>query len=390
MLAGEALALTADPLVAARQVVGGARRPLGDRTPSLGVLFASPHFFNTAETLLSAVMEELGPIALVGCVAESVIAGSREIEAEPAVALWLAADLGQVETFAMEFVGTPAGGAYGGYQFGQQLGGAYLLICDPFTFPVQDLLTHLNADAAGTVIIGGLASGGMHARQNRLFLDGKVLHSGAVGVHLAETEIHAVVSQGCRPIGSPLTITAAEGNVIRELGGRPPLSRLQDLARTLSIRDQQLLAHGLQIGKVINEYQADWRQGEFLIRGIVGVEPKSGALAIGDQVAVGQTVQFHVRDADSADQDLRSALESARAVIGHRRVAGALLFTCNGRGSRLFPAPDHDARLLQEVLGTTAMVGFFCAGELGPVGGQNFLHGFSASIALFPEAPSAA
>ena len=137
---------------------------------------------------------------------------------------------------------------------------------------------------------------------------------------------------------------------------------------------------------VINEYQAEPRQGDFLIRGVVGADPESGAIAVGDEIAVGQTVQFHVRDADSADEDLRRALERESTALGGRRPAGALLFTCNGRGSRLFSEPDHDAGLLAKMLGEIPVAGFFCAGELGPVGGQNFLHGFTASIALFPEA----
>jgi len=136
---------------------------------------------------------------------------------------------------------------------------------------------------------------------------------------------------------------------------------------------------------VIDEYQAEPGQGDFLVRGIAGLDPESGAIAVGDEVTVGQTVQFHVRDADSADEDLRRTLEREATALGTRRAAGALLFTCNGRGSRLFAKPDHDAGLLAEVLGKIPVAGFFCAGELGPVGGQNFLHAFTASIALFPD-----
>jgi len=173
--------------------------------------------------------------------------------------------------------------------------------------------------------------------------------------------------------------------VIFELGGRSPLARLQELAAALPGRDRELLARGVQLGLVIDEYRAEPRQGDFLIRGVVGTDPASGAIAVGDEIEVGQTVQFHVRDADSADEDLRRTLERAAAGLGGRRAAGALMFTCNGRGSRLFPGPDHDAGLLASVLGEIPMAGFFCAGEIGPVGGQNFLHAFTASIALFPE-----
>jgi small ligand-binding sensory domain FIST len=193
------------------------------------------------------------------------------------------------------------------------------------------------------------------------------------------------VAQGCRPVGDPYTITRAESNLIFELGGRPPLARLQELAAALPARDRELLARGVQVGLVIDEYRAEPRQGDFLIRGVAGADPDSGAIAVGDEVEVGQTVQFHVRDADSADEDLRRTLEREASVLGGRRAAGALLFTCNGRGSRLFSEPDHDAGLLAKTLGEIPVAGFFCAGELGPVGGQNFLHAFTASIALFPD-----
>jgi small ligand-binding sensory domain FIST len=234
--------------------------------------------------------------------------------------------------------------------------------------------------------MGGMASGGLRQQQSRLFLDGRVLVHGAVGVHLPAAEVHPLVAQGCRPVGDPFTTTRADGNLIFELGGRPPLSRLRDLAAALPVRERELLAQGAHVGIVIDEYRAEPRQGDFLIRGVIGADPESGAIAVGEEVEVGQTVQFHVRDARSADEDLRRALERERTALGGRRAAGALLFTCNGRGSRMFDEPDHDAGLLAEMLGDVPMAGFFCAGELGPVGGRNFLHTFTASIALFPEA----
>jgi small ligand-binding sensory domain FIST len=377
--------LAADPGAAARRAVSEARASLGGSSPSFAVLFASGHFFGNAEALAAAVAGETGQIPLIGCVAEAVAGGSREVESEPAVSLWLAADVGPVETFSMEFVPTPSGGAFGGYRFEQEAG-IRLMICDPFTFPIADLLAHLNQHVPGATVMGGMASGGLRVRQSRLFLDGRVLAHGAVGASLPRAEVHALVAQGCRPVGNPYTTTRADGNVIFELGGRPPLERLRDLAAAVPASDAELLAQGVHLGVVIDEYQAEPGQGDFLIRGVAGVDPESGAIAVGDEVAVGQTVQFHVRDAGSADEDLRRTLEREAAALGNRRAAGALLFTCNGRGSRLFAEPDHDAGLLAEVLGQIPVAGFFCAGELGPVGGQNFLHAYTASIALFPGA----
>ena len=377
--------LTADPGEAARRAVGEARVPLGNTPPSFAVLFASAHFFASAEALVAAVAEETGQVPLIGCVAEGVAGGAREVESEPAVSLWLAAGLGPVETFAMEFVRTPSGGAFGGYLFDQGPAGIHLMVCDPFTFPVSDLLGHLNQHVPGAAVMGGVASGGLQRGQSRLFLDGRVLSHGAVGAYLPQAEVHPLVAQGCRPVGDPYTITRADSNVIFELGGRPPLERLQELATALPGREWELLARGVYLGLVIDEYQAEPGQGDFLVRGVVGTDSESGAIAVGDEVEVGQTVQFHVRDAHSADEDLRRTLEREAAALGERRAAGALLFTCNGRGSRLFSEPDHDAGLLAKALGKIPVAGFFCGGELGPVGGQNFLHTFTASIALFPE-----
>jgi small ligand-binding sensory domain FIST len=392
MRAGAALVQELDPRSAGARAAAQARTALDGSPLSLAVLFASPHFLGTAEPLLEAIRDELGPVPLIGCVAESVVGGGREIEGEPAVSLWLAAGAGPVETFAMEFVRTSAGGVFSGWRFdheahpaGSTGPGMHLLLCDPFTFPADALLQHLNENAPGTLVMGGMASGGLPAGESRLFLDGNVLAAGAVGAWLAAAEIHPLVSQGCRPVGSPFTITGAQDNVILGLGGRPPMERLQELAATLPERDRELLGQGVHVGKVIDEYRAELNRGDFLIRGVIGADPESGAMALGDEVEVGQTVQFHVRDADSADQDLRETLDRELAGLGGRRAAGALLFTCNGRGSRLFPEPDHDAALLAKLLGDVPVAGFFCAGELGPVGGKNFLHGFTASIALFPE-----
>ena len=381
--------LTADAGEAGRRAAGEARALLGGLSPSFAVLFVSAHFLGSAEALVAAVAEETGPLPLIGCVAEAVVGGVREVESEPAVSLWLAGGLGRVETFAMDFIQTPSGGAYGGYRFEPGREGIHLMICDPFTFPPRDLLAHLNEHVPGTVVMGGMASGGLAVRQTRLFFDGRVLSHGAVGAYLAGTEVRPLVSQGCRPVGDPYTVTQSDGNVIHELGGRPPLARLQEMAAALPLRERELLAQGVHVGIVINEYRAERSQGDFLIRGVVGADPESGAIAVGDEVEVGQTVQFHVRDADTADEDLRRTLEREVAALGGRRAAGALLFTCNGRGSRLFSEPDHDARLLAKMLGEIPVAGLFCAGELGPVGGQNYLHGFTASIALFPDGAGA-
>jgi small ligand-binding sensory domain FIST len=223
--------------------------------------------------------------------------------------------------------------------------------------------------------MGGMASGGIEPGDTRLFLDDRVVETGAVGARVPGIRIRALVSQGCRAIGNVYAVTRAEGNVIHELGGRPPLQRLQELVETLPPGDRELVGRGLNVGRVIDEYKAELERGDFLIRGVLGVDPQSGALAVGDKIEVGETIQFHVRDAATADEDLRTLLEREA-----EPAAGALLFTCNGRGSRLFSVPNHDASLVSEKLGGLPLAGFNCAGEIGPVGGKNFLHGFTASI----------
>jgi small ligand-binding sensory domain FIST len=219
-----------------------------------------------------------------------------------------------------------------------------------------------------------------------LFFDGGVVDSGAVGVAIGDgLNVMPLVSQGCRPIGSSFTITNAERNVIHELGGRPPMQRVRELYEDLDVADRALLSQGLLVGRVVDEYKTDFEPGDFVVRGVIGADPESGSLAIADVPAVGETVQFHVRDARSADEDLDRALTKALTTLGEQRITGALLFTCNGRGARMFDTPDHDARLISDRLEGLPLAGFFAAGELGPIGDKNFVHGFTASLALFVE-----
>jgi len=258
-----------------------------------------------------------------------------------------------------------------------------LTLADPFTFPVDDFLGQINDERSGLRVIGGMASGAPEPGVHRLLLGGRVLNEGAVGVLLqGPIACRSVVSQGCRPIGKPLVITKAHDNLIVELGGKTALAQLQQLWQELTPRDQQLVQNGLHVGRVISEYQATFQRGDFLVRNVIGIDRSNGAVAITERARVGQTVQFHVRDAATADEDLRLLLQQAAQTQG-AKPGGALLFSCNGRGTRLFSAPHHDAAAIQEAFGPVPLAGFFAQGELGPVGGQNFVHGFTASVALF-------
>ncbi|HSJ49881.1 MAG TPA: FIST N-terminal domain-containing protein [Actinomycetota bacterium] len=381
MKAGAGLSFAPDARGAVAEAVGEARTGLGDADPTFAILSASRHHVLSAEVVSEALRVEGGPERVLGCVAETVVAGDREVERGPAVAVWLAALPEPVETFHMEFVRTSEAGVFGGYRFDHGRSDPHLLVADPFSFPADLLLAHLNERVPGAIVMGGMSSGATGPGEARLFLDDRVLRAGAVGVRLPGIHLRPLVSQGCRPIGKPFTVTRAEGNLVLELGGRTPLQRIQELVAASSAHDLELMSQGLHVGRLIDEYAADPGRGDFLVRGVLGLDRETGAIAVGEMIEVGWTIQFHVRDADTADEDLREllALESQSA-------DGALLFTCNGRGTRLFPEPNHDAALVSERLGDAPLAGFNCAGEIGPVGGKNFLHGFTASVAWLSDA----
>ncbi|ORB12694.1 FIST signal transduction protein [Mycobacterium noviomagense] len=360
-----------------------ARDGLAGKAPSLAVLFASWSHSDEAVGILNAVQETVEPPALIGCVAQAVVADRREMENAPAVAVWLASGL-PAETFELDFVATGSGGLLTGYRFEPAGNDLHVLLSDPYTFPSHLLVEHLNKDLPGTTVVGGLVSGGRASGETRLFRDRHVLSSGLVGVRLPARQAIPIVSQGCRPIGHPYIVTGAEEDVVTELGGRSPLQRLREIVEELPRGEQEVVSRGVQIGIVADEHLTAPGQGDFIIRGLLGADPASGAIEIGQAVPVGATVQFQVRDAVSADKDLRLAVERAAAEAPGRPV-GALLFACNARGRRMFGVADHDASTIAELLGGIALAGFFAAGEIGPIAGRNALHTFTASMALFVD-----
>jgi len=192
-----------------------------------------------------------------------------------------------------------------------------------------------------------------------------------------------VVSQGAAPIGPELEITAADGHVIAELEGAPALERLREVIVALDEHERSMIGGGLLVGMAVDFDHPDHRQHEFLVRSLLGADPEAGTVALGARVRPGQVIRLHARDAASADTDLREALELRREALGGRPPAGALVFTCNGRGAQMFGEPDHDAAVLERELAGAPAAGFFAAGEIGPVGGENFLHGFTATMAIF-------
>jgi len=378
---GVGISTAPDAWKAAVEATEHARDELAGEAPTLAVLLGSRSHTKQAMDLLGAVHETVEPPALIGCVAQGIVAGNHEFEDDDAVAVWLASGLA-AETFQLDFVRAGTGGLLAGYRFDRTAHDLYLMLPDPYTFPSSLLIEHLNSAAPGTTVMGGVVSGGLGPGDSRLFRDHYVLNSGAVGVRLPGVRGVPIVSQGCRPIGDPYIVTGADGPMITELGGRAPLRRLRDIVEGLRPDEQELVSHGLQIGIVVDEHLAAPGQGDFLIRALLGADELTGAIEIGQAVEVGATVQFQVRDAAGADTDLCLAVKRA-AALGPGRPAGALLFTCNGRGRRMFGVADHDASMIEDLLGGIPLAGFFAAGEIGPIAGRNALHGFTASMALF-------
>jgi small ligand-binding sensory domain FIST len=397
-----ALSTAIDTPRAVDEVCSQAAAQLGS-TADLAVVFVSHHHGPPFAPLAAEITRRTQAGALLGCTGEAIVGGPREIEEGPAVALWLARLPGAtVDPMHLSFERTPEGGTIVGWPDNVPsqwpAGSALLMLAEPFSFPADLLLERLNEDQPGVPVLGGMASGAHGPGENRLLfghrgLDGNFEHDrGAVAVLLhGAVRVRAVVSQGCRPIGRHFVVTKADKNVILELSGKPALQQLQEIFDTLPDRDKQLVQRGLHVGLVTNEYQDTFQRGDFLVRNCVGADPQAGAIAIGDFVRPGQTVQFHIRDEHTADEDLRELLAAAgrdqgsstRGSLGGGSSTGALLFTCNGRGTRLFSQPDHDAAAVMAALGDVPLAGFFAQGELGPIGGKNFLHGFTASLALF-------
>jgi small ligand-binding sensory domain FIST len=374
-----AAALSEHPVAshAVGEVAGEVLEVFGGDEPDLLVVFASPHFVGAMDDLTSALTNLLGARVTFGATAVGVVGGAHEVEDAPAVAVFAASCPDATLTpVGLDVERTPDGAAVTGWPELDHDPATLLLLADPFSFPLDGFLARLREDRPQLQVIGGAASAARGPGGNRLVLDGRVSATGAVAVLVDGLPVRSVVSQGCRPIGSPYVVTRGDGDRIDELAGRSGIDRVQDTAAAVSEDDRALMRAGLQLGIVVDEHRADFTRGDFLVRNVLGGDPETGAIVVGGDIVVGQTVQFHVRDAAAADEDLREMLAGQEA-------AAALLFTCNGRGRRFFGEPDHDAAVVDQLLGPLPVAGAFCAGEVGPVAGRSFLHGFTASLALF-------
>ncbi len=390
---GSGLSTAPNGRLAADSALGDALAALDGARANLLLVFVAPQFEPEIAQMLESAAGRAEDAVILGCTAGGVIGGTAEVEDAPAVAVWAASLPGiGVLPYRLTFHRDGEHGIIDGLDElpSRERGDVMVMLSDPFSFPADLLLAHLNEHAAGVPIIGGQASGGLEAGRNVLIWNGEIVRDGAIGVILRGAGSTSwLVSQGCRPIGETYAVTSAARNVIHELGGEPALRRLEEVYAAANPRDQLLMRRGLHVGQAVTELKPSLGRGDFLIRNVMGIDAKSGAIAITDMVEVGQTVQFQVRDAESAREDLRLILERERE-RDERPVVGALLFSCNGRGQALFGQPDHDIRAVQRAFGSVPVAGFFAAGELGPVAGRNFLHGFTASVLLVRSDPSGA
>ena len=375
---------------AMEECVSSIRSEMGENTPDLAVIFLSSHFSSQCEDVPRVLRDKLGPKVILGCSAGGVIGGGREVEHRPGLSLTVA-HLPDVELYPFHLDGDDVPDMDAGPDAWEEALNVtaeddprFVLLVDPLSFPAQDFLVGLDYAFSRSVKIGGLASGGQQQGGNALFLGDRVYRTGAIGVGMkGNIVVDTVVAQGCRPIGPLMNITKCERNLVIELDQRSPLEVLRDLFASCSQRDQELMQQSLFLGIMMDDFTEEPRQGDFLIRNIIGMDGRAGTLAIGEMLREGQRVEFHLRDALTSADDLANLLTRYSSDREVDQVQGALLFSCLGRGEHLYGRPDHDTDLFRDKVGVVPLGGFFCNGEIGQVGGTTFLHGYTSSFGIF-------
>jgi len=382
---GDGLALGDDLLTAVDRAVAAALRPLGGVRPDLACVFVSGGGATDSAAALERASAILGARNTIGCSAHGVIADGQGAEGVPGVSVW-AASLPSVEirAFHLEVLRTSDTIAILGMPQRRDDDVVGVILADPWTFPVDGFIAHSHDTLRGLPLTGGVASGSDDPGETRLLVDGTVHTRGAVGVVLGgDLSVHTLVSQGCRPIGQPMTVTRADGSTILELAGRAALAQAKDAVAALPVEEQVGAVRGLQLGVVVDEYADEHTASDFLVRGIDAADHVAGSITVGEDVEVGSTVQFLLRDAVAAHDDLAGVLSALRQRIGLAPLAGALLFSADTRGRSMFPSAHHDVVAVRDELGISGVAGFFAAGEIGPVAGRNQVHGFTATVLAF-------
>ena len=363
---------------------------LGGMPPDIVMVFAYPSRTEQYPLVLEAIGDHHPKAALVGCSAAGIVGGGHEIEQVPGLSLTAAVLPGvKVETFHLqpteiELLGNEDALWHRRFGIKPSEEPHIILFPDPFTCDATALLKTLDAAYPTSAKIGGLASGGKAPGDNQLFAGNEIHSAGAVGMTLrGDIVMDTIVAQGCRPIGDPLFVTWAEDNILCQLDGRRATEVLSELYDSLPGDDRELFRTSLHLGVVMHEGEQVYQHGDFLIRDVIGMDPSSGVLAVGERLENGQVVQFHLRDAQTSAADLEMMLERCRQDLGAAVPSGALLFSCLGRGEQLYGVADHDSNMIASNFGQLPIGGFFCSGEIGPIGGQSFLHGYTSSIAVF-------
>lgn len=396
---------------ALKEVVGQAQQSL-QGPADLGLVFISSAFASEYSRLMPLLEEHLSVPILIGSGAGGVIGmnqdgEAQEVEGEPAIALTLAYLPGvkirafHISAEELPDMDSPPDTWAELLKVPPQDQPQFILLADPFSAQINDLLQGLDYAYSGSVKVGGLASGGAMARNTALFCNYKLYREGTVGVALSGNIIlEAIVAQGCRPIGRPYRVAAGERNIVLKVEeqtslddatscglSQSPLEALQELIQTLSEEDRQLAQSSLFVGVVRDEFKVNLEQGDFLIRNLLGVDPKMGAIAIGDRVRPGQRIQFHLRDAHTSAEDLEMLLKRYQQQIKGKsaNVSAAVLFSCLGRGEGLYGEASFDSHLFSHYLNNIPLSGFFCNGEIGPVGNGTFLHGYTSVFGIFRQ-----
>lgn len=361
--------------------------------PSALLLFASHHHAEGFPELVAEVARRTAAPIVIGCSAIGVIGMDREVERTSGVSL-LALSLPQHALSAARITQGMLDAAPDGDGLAQRIGipksdvGGWLVFADPYRIDGDAMITALSGAYPGTTILGGFASPGPSDRRTWVFLNGECYTEGGVALGIGGGfEIVPVVSQGCDPIGEPWTVTSVQSHWIETISNRPALQILVETLNALPDDIRERAKRNLLIGVAADEYRHEFLRGDFLVRNLVGIDQASGAIAIGAVPRVGQTVQFQMRDAATADLDLNLLLEQAKLTLNGRRPVAGILCTCNGRGDGLFGTPHHDAQAIGRKLGGIPLAGLFCAGEIGPIGPRTFVHGFTACLGLIVPKP---
>lgn len=384
------LSTNPDALSAADEVCELVRNELGAKPADAAFLFIAGLYGPEAcEAAVRRIRKGLGPRVLAGCTTGGIIGQDQEVEQAAGISL-AAACIPRARLQAIYISPEELALSSPGEFWIRKLGAApqeapsFIILPDPYTSDVFKLISQLESSYPDSAIIGGLASGKPPLTDNLIFVNGDVYPEGCALIRMSgEVRLSAIVSQGCRPIGKPMKITRSVHNFIFELNGAPVISVLKNLLSSLNERDQGLAQHSLFVGLAIDPDRPYFERGDFLIRNIVGFDQQAGAMAVGDhEIHKGQVVQFQLRDARAAEEDFKILLELEKMTREQNTPVGALLFSCLGRGAGLFGEKNHDVRLVKKICGDFPVSGFFCNGEIGPIGGKTFVHGYTSCLGL--------